>query len=69
MKPKFSLTREGLTDATVWNPWQKGADGMGDFEPKSGWREMVCVEPGAVKGWLSLESGDAWEGEQVIRAE
>ena len=68
-KPKFSIVREGLSDCTVWNPWQKGAEGMGDFEPKSGFRNMVCVEPGAVSGWVKLEPGDAWEGEQVIKAE
>ncbi|ERF76593.1 hypothetical protein EPUS_05866 [Endocarpon pusillum Z07020] len=68
-KTKFILTREGLTDCTVWNPWQKGAEGMGDFEPKDGWRQMICVEPGAVSGWVRLEAGDAWEGGQVIKAD
>jgi glucose-6-phosphate 1-epimerase len=67
-KPKFSLIREGLKDCTVWNPWQEGAEGMGDFEPKDGYKQMVCVEPGSVSGWVKLEAGDAWEGEQIVNA-
>ena len=67
-KTKFSIVREGLTDCTVWNPWQEGAEGMGDFEPKDGFRSMVCVEPGAVTDWIRLEAGDAWEGQQLITA-
>ncbi len=68
-KPKLSFLREGLTDCTVWNPWQEGANGMGDFEPKTAWQEMVCVEPGQVSGWIKLEAGDAWEGCQLLKAE
>lgn len=68
-RTRFTLRREGLTDCTVWNPWQKGAEGMGDFEPKDGWKQMVCVEPGAVSGWVRLEAGDVWEGAQVIKAD
>ncbi len=60
--------REGLTDCTVWNPWQKGAEGMADFEPKDGWKQMVCVEPGAVSSWVTLEAGDTWEGQQTVSA-
>jgi glucose-6-phosphate 1-epimerase len=39
---------------------------MGDFEPKDGWKNMVCVEPGTVKGWQKLEKGDAFEAAQTI---
>lgn len=67
-KTIFSIVREGLTDCTVWNPWQHGAEGMADFEPKEGFRNMVCVEPGSVGGWIRLEAGDAWEGQQVVKA-
>ncbi len=41
---------------------------MGDFAPKDGWKNMICVEPGAVRGWTKLEAGDAWEGSQIITA-
>jgi glucose-6-phosphate 1-epimerase len=41
---------------------------MSDFEPKTGFRSMICVEPGVVKGWVRLEAGDVWEGGQLITA-
>ena len=68
-RPKFSITREGMTDATVWNPWIDKAAAIPDFGPKDGWKRMLCVEPGAVRGWVKLEAGDAWEGTQLIKAE
>ena len=65
-KPRLTLTREGLEDLTVWNPWEEGAKGMGDFEPKDGYKKMLCVEPGSIRGWVKLEGKDAWEGRQVV---
>lgn len=66
-KDLFSITREGLNDAVVWNPWIEKAKGMGDFSPDDGYKKMVCVEPGAVNGWQTLEAGESWEGGQVIK--
>ncbi|KAL2814255.1 galactose mutarotase-like domain-containing protein [Aspergillus granulosus] len=63
----FSITREGLTDAVVWNPWIEKAKGMGDFSPDDGYQKMVCVEAGSVAGWTTLEAGESWEGGQLIR--
>ncbi|KAL2842190.1 galactose mutarotase-like domain-containing protein [Aspergillus pseudoustus] len=63
----FSITREGLTDAVVWNPWIEKAKGMGDFSPDDGYKRMVCVEAGSVAGWTTLEAGESWEGGQLIR--
>lgn len=64
--PKFRVTRDNLTDVVVWNPWIEKAKGMGDFEPKDGYKQMLCIEPGSVSGWTTLEQGDAFEGQQVI---
>jgi glucose-6-phosphate 1-epimerase len=61
-KPSFVVTRDNLPHVTVWNGWEEKIKGMGDFEPKDGWKRYVCVEPGAVLGWVKLEAGDAWEG-------
>ncbi|KAL4946642.1 hypothetical protein BDV06DRAFT_208548 [Aspergillus oleicola] len=66
-KDLFSITREGLSDAVVWNPWVEKAKGMGDFSPDDGYKKMVCVEAGAVNGWQILEAGESWEGGQIIR--
>lgn len=50
----------------MWNPWTEKAAGMGDFEPKDGYKNMICVEAGSVRGWTSLETGDAFDGAQTI---
>ncbi|KAI1363265.1 galactose mutarotase-like domain-containing protein [Xylaria arbuscula] len=62
----FSVVRDNLKDVVVWNPWTEKAAGMGDFEPKDGFKNMICVEAGSVRGWTSLETGDAFEGAQTI---
>ena len=62
----FRIVRDNLDDAVVWNPWTEKAVSIGDFEPKDGWKKMVCVEAGSVKGWQKLEKGDAFEGAQTI---
>jgi len=63
----LSITREGLNTITLWNPWSEKAKGMSDFGDEE-YKEMVCVEPGAVGGWQTLDAGDAWEGTQTIRS-
>jgi glucose-6-phosphate 1-epimerase len=65
-EPVLALSRDNLEDVVVWNPWDQKAAGMGDFEPKSGWRNMVCVEAGSVRAWQRLEAGDSWTGSQTI---
>ncbi|GMF74345.1 unnamed protein product [Aspergillus oryzae var. brunneus] len=66
-KPIFSITREGLNDVVVWNPWIEKAKGMADFGPDEAYKNMICVEAGSVAGWQTLEAGDFWEGGQSIR--
>ena len=39
---------------------------MSDFAPKQGYKNMICVEAGAVRGWQKLEAGETWEGGQLI---
>ena len=65
-KPKFTVLRDNLSNVVVWNPWIEKAKGMADFEPKEGYKNMLCVEPGAVGTWQVLEPGDALEGAQTI---
>ena len=67
-KRKFTIARDNLQEVVVWNPWQDGAQDIGDFAPKDGWKEMICVEAGAVKGWQKLEAGETFEGGQAIVA-
>ena len=63
---RFRIVRDNLDQVVVWNPWVDKSAGMGDFEPKDGWKNMICVEAGAVEGWQKLEKGDAFEGAQTI---
>lgn len=62
----FTVVRDNLKDVVVWNPWTEKAAGMGDFEPKDGFKKMICIEAGSVNGWVSLDPGDAFEGAQTI---
>ncbi|CAJ2500476.1 Uu.00g033290.m01.CDS01 [Anthostomella pinea] len=62
----FSVVRDNLKDVVVWNPWTEKAAGMGDFEPKTGWKNMICVEAGSVRGWTALEPNDTYQGAQTI---
>lgn len=65
-KPIFRITRDNLTNVVVWNPWTEKAASMGDFAPKDGYKNMLCVEPGSVGTWQVVEPGDAFEGAQTI---
>ncbi|KAI9818714.1 MAG: hypothetical protein M1832_004190 [Thelocarpon impressellum] len=65
---RFELTRDNLDDVVVWNPWTEKAGGMADFGPADGWKNMLCIEAGAVSSWQRLEAGDTFEGGQIIRA-
>lgn len=67
-KPRFDVIRENLCDSVVWNPWIEKAKGMGDFEPKDGYKNMLCVEVGAVDGWQTLAPGDVFEGGQIVKS-
>ncbi|KAH7250553.1 hypothetical protein MRS44_000296 [Fusarium solani] len=64
--PRFRIVRDNLDQVVVWNPWVDKSAGIKDFEPKDGWKKMLCVEPGTVKGWQKLEKGDTFEASQTI---
>jgi glucose-6-phosphate 1-epimerase len=67
-KPRFDVVRDNLQDTVIWNPWTEKATAMGDFAPNDGFKHMVCVEVGAVKGWQKLEKGEVFEGGQTIKS-
>ncbi|KAF1984971.1 galactose mutarotase-like protein [Aulographum hederae CBS 113979] len=67
-KPYIDVVRDNLSDTVVWNPWTEKAKGMGDFQPKDGFKHMVCVEAGAVEGWTKLEAGETWEGGMLAKS-
>lgn len=65
-KVEQNITRNNLPDCVVWNPWIEKSNSMGDFEPKDGFVNMVCIEPGHVTDFIKLESGETWSGSQEI---
>ncbi len=64
--PVHTLKREGLPDIVVWNPWIKKSEGMADFLPKDGYHNMVCIEPGYVHEFKTLQPGEKWTGSQLL---
>lgn len=64
--PVHTIKREGLPDAVVWNPWIKKSEGMADFQPKDGYKNMICIEPGYVHDFKTLAPGERWIGSQLI---
>ncbi|KAL1304078.1 hypothetical protein AAFC00_000513 [Neodothiora populina] len=67
-KPYFDVKRDNLSDTVVWNPWKEGAAAIGDYAPKDGYKKMVCVEAGAVNGWITLEAQDGFEAGQILKS-
>lgn len=65
-KVLIDLERKNLPDTVVWNPWIEKSKGMGDFEPKLGYMNMLCIEAGSVAKFITLESGKSWIGSQTI---
>lgn len=63
---KQNVLRNGLPDAVVWNPWIEKSGGMGDFEPKTGYLNMLCIEAGYVTDFVELKGGEKWSGSQEI---
>lgn len=53
-----------LKDVVVWNPQEEGRK-IADME-EDGWKHYICVEPGFVRGFVKLEAGKTWIGQQVI---
>jgi glucose-6-phosphate 1-epimerase len=65
-KVVHNVKRSNLPDIVVWNPWIAKSKGMTDFEPKSGYHKMVCIEPGHVHDFVELAPGQSWTASQII---
>ena len=62
-----TIERENLPDTVVWNPWIEKSKGMADFEPKDGYKNMLCIEPGKVGQFENLKPKEKWSGSQILR--
>lgn len=67
--PVHTVKRHNLPDVVVWNPWEKKAHSMADFQPKEAYNEMVCIEPGHVHDFVSLAPGESWSAYQLLYKE
>lgn len=67
-KKAFEVVRDNLENAVVWNPWSENANTIGDFAPKTGYKNMICVEAGQVAQWTKVEPGETFEGGQIVKA-
>ncbi|KAK6463798.1 galactose mutarotase-like domain-containing protein [Scheffersomyces coipomensis] len=65
-KVLINVRRLNLPDAVVWNPWIKKSEATADFFPKTGYLNMVCVEPGNVSSFINLNAGEKWKGGQEL---
>lgn len=65
-KVELTLERVNLPDAVVWNPWIKKSEGMADFQPKNGYLNMLCIEPGHVSSFAKVKKGEKWFAEQKM---
>ncbi|KAL1737199.1 galactose mutarotase-like domain-containing protein [Schizophyllum commune] len=60
----LDIRTTNLKDVVIWNPQETGSS-MSDMED-GGWKRYVCVEPGHVRGFVQLEGGKTWVGQQVL---
>ena len=62
------ITRSAsLKDTVVWNCAEEGGKAISDME-EGGWKKYVCIEPGAVHGFETLNMGESWVAEQTLTA-
>ncbi|KAI0932205.1 hypothetical protein AcV5_004508 [Taiwanofungus camphoratus] len=63
----LEIRTKNFKDVVVWNPQQETGPKIADMEA-GGWEKYVCVEPGYVRGFVKLEGGQTWVGQQVLSA-
>jgi glucose-6-phosphate 1-epimerase len=63
---EVNLRAVHFKDLVVWNPQEEGRK-IADME-EGGWERYVCVEPGFVRGFVKLDPGKKWIGQQVLSA-
>ncbi|WVN91016.1 uncharacterized protein L203_106263 [Cryptococcus depauperatus CBS 7841] len=63
----YKVHFRGFEDCTIWNPQETSGSKMSDMEDK-GWEKYVCIEPGYVREFKSLQPGKEWIGIQTITA-
>lgn len=60
-----TITKQGMPDAVVWNPWVEKSRRLSDFGDDE-YRRMVCIETGVIAPPRSLAPGGQWTGETMF---
>ncbi|KAG8659067.1 putative glucose-6-phosphate 1-epimerase isoform X3 [Manihot esculenta] len=60
-KRTFLVTKGGLPDVVVWNPWEKKSKSMVDFGDEE-YKQMLCVDGSAIEKQITLKPGEEWTG-------
>ncbi|KAL1548847.1 glucose-6-phosphate 1-epimerase [Salvia divinorum] len=66
-KRTFVIRKDGLSDAVVWNPWDKKAKSLADFGDDE-YKHMLCIEAAAIEKPITLKPGEEWKGRQELSA-
>ncbi|KAL6304278.1 galactose mutarotase-like protein [Sparassis latifolia] len=61
----LEVRAHNFKDVVVWNPQKEAGSKIGDMED-GGWERYICVEPGYVRGFVKLEPGQTWIGQQAL---
>ncbi|KAE8697257.1 putative glucose-6-phosphate 1-epimerase [Hibiscus syriacus] len=60
-KRTYVIRKEGLSDAVVWNPWEKKSKSMVDLGDVD-YKQMLCVNGAAIEKPVTLKPGEEWTG-------
>ncbi|GBE78197.1 Glucose-6-phosphate 1-epimerase [Sparassis crispa] len=61
----LEVRAHNFKDVVVWNPQKEAGSKIGDMED-GGWERYICVEPGYVRGFVKLDAGQTWIGQQAL---
>lgn len=54
-------------ELVIWNPHAEKSGTMADME-EDGWKKFICLEPGHIRDFATLQAGQSWTGSQRIIA-
>jgi len=63
----ISISKSGLPDGVVWNPWAEKAKSITDLGDDE-WTKYACIEAAAFEHPVHLGPQQSWEGKQILCA-